>query len=744
MKRLLFVLTFLFASIACAQTNAPAIPKTTNLDFEDGAAGNAPPGWVTPTKGWEAKIVEGEAASGTKSVRLARAEGSGDAHVFGNVMQSVDATPYRGRWVRLRAAVRMQGGTGAARTQLWLRVDRPQGGGGFFDNMSDRPIRSQEWKHYEITGDVANDATTINFGVIAFADAKAMIDDVTIVDLGKVEVRIDPPRALSDRGLANLVAFTRLLGYVRHFHPSDQAAAANWDRIAIDGVRAVEDAKNAAELARKLEAIFLPLAPTVEIYPTGKRPKKAAAAKPQNASVLAWKHRGLEGAPGNIYRSKREKSEITNAAIDPLQPYEADLGGGVSARVPLAVFADANGSMPVVAAKPPPAGALPMKYTGDDRATRLGDVVLIWNVIQHFYPYFDVVKTDWNQMLATTLKRAATDAGEREFLRTLRTMIASIQDGHGGVSHVSERNSFTAPLLFDWIEDKLVITHVADASLDLKPGDVIERYDGKPAVDVMRETESLISGATPQWRRVVALNRLRTGPEGSEVRLDVRSPGGEPRSITVKRVTMPDLEELRPPKVHEIEPGILYLDLTRMENADWTAAVPRVAEARGVIFDMRGYPRVGPEFLRHLTDKPMQSAQWQVPVVTRPDRVAMTEWDKSGRWDMEPKEPRIKGKVVFLTNGRAISYAESLMGIVEAYRLGEIVGSPTAGTNGNINPIALPGGYRVVWTGMRVLKHDGSRHHGVGILPTVPVSRTVKGIAEKRDEQLERALTLVR
>ena len=64
------------------------------------------------------------------------------------------------------------------------------------------------------------------------------------------------------------------------------------------------------------------------------------------------------------------------------------------------------------------------------------------------------------------------------------------------------------------------------------------------------------------------------------------------------------------------------------------------------------------------------------------------------------------------------------MGIVEAYRLGEIVGETTAGTNGDVNPFTLPGGYTIYWTGMKVLKHDGSRHHGVGVRPTVPVPPT--------------------
>jgi hypothetical protein len=40
---------------------------------------------------------------------------------------------------------------------------------------------------------------------------------------------------------------------------------------------------------------------------------------------------------------------------------------------------------------------------------------------------------------------------------------------------------------------------------------------------------------------------------------------------------------------------------------------------------------------------------------------------------------------------------------------------------------------------MKVLKHDGSQHHGIGIRPTVPASRTRKGVAEGKDEILLRA-----
>jgi C-terminal processing protease CtpA/Prc len=118
-------------------------------------------------------------------------------------------------------------------------------------------------------------------------------------------------------------------------------------------------------------------------------------------------------------------------------------------------------------------------------------------------------------------------------------------------------------------------------------------------------------------------------------------------------------------------------------------------------------------------------------------------FERSGEWSLPPATPYLKAKRAVLTNGSAISYAESVMGIVEHYRLAEIVGSTTAGTNGNVNPIRIPGGYALTWTGMKVLKHDGSQHHGIGIKPTIPVARTRTGVAAGHDEVLERGIRAV-
>ena len=67
----------------------------------------------------------------------------------------------------------------------------------------------------------------------------------------------------------------------------------------------------------------------------------------------------------------------------------------------------------------------------------------------------------------------------------------------------------------------------------------------------------------------------------------------------------------------------------------------------------------------------------------------------------------------------------------------------TCGANGNTNPFTLPGGYRLIYTGMRVVKHDGSQHHTIGIQPTVYLERTIQAVREGRDKFMEKALEII-
>jgi C-terminal processing protease CtpA/Prc len=749
--------------ISLASAPGPA-PGPVNLDLEEGELGKVPTGWHQPKPsvdaGYKVELTDDRPKSGKRCVLVSR-DGKDKPAGAGILLQSFDAKAYRGKRVRFRAAVRADVTGAGNQAQLWLRVDRKNDQRGFFDNMDDRPITLNEWRFYNIHGDVADDAEAIFLGLLLVGNGKAWMDAGSFEIVGKAGEGNEPARALKDNGLENLVAFTKLLGYVRYFHPSDAAKATDWTQFAIDSVEPVEAAKNAEELAQVLEKRCQPIAPTVRVFPTKKPPAGGAEVPPPKdpppTKILAWLHVGVGITYPSIYSSTRINLKEPLPRIhgdkppdiklpDPSKPFAADLGAGVSCWVPLAVYADDKGTLPRTDPVKAPGSKRPegWKPSGNDRSTRLADVALAWNVFQHFYPYFDVVKTDWPAELRRALTAAATDADDNAFADTLSRLVAALHDGHGNLYH---RSVSYPPLRWDWVENRLVVTQVAAKGVDgLTRGDVVAKVNGKPAAEALAETEQLISGATPQWTRFRGLSQLGEGPADSEITLEVVASPGKTRTVRLKRSLdyygFHDIQEPLPAKVEEIKPGIMYVDLDRISAKDFQEALPRLEKAKGIIYDLRGYPsQAGTDCIAHLTDKPVRSAQWHVPVAMYPDRQHVV-FAVSG-WDVQPKKPRFQAKVAFLTGGGAISQAETFLGIVEHYKLADIVGGPTAGTNGNINPFKLPGDYSLVWTGMKVLKHDGSRHHGVGIQPTVPVARTIQGVAQGRDEVLERGIKVV-
>jgi hypothetical protein len=714
-----------------------------------------------------------------------------------------------------------------------------------------------------------------------------------------------PSYPLSGRSLANLTAFARLLALVRFFHPSDAVAMADWNRVAVAGVGAVEGAEDPAALASALERFFRPLAPTLRVYPGGQRPEIPAELRPPAGPgpfrTVAWRHLGGHfDSPSKIYTSERiddhsppgfgtlvqaiapgnlrgkrvrlraqvraevqpggfaqlglrvdraggKPGFLANMADRPIRdaawrtyeiegdvapdaerivvllvltgggkawldsvslapvdgggggalanagfeegeagaqppgwyfPYEsiragyhlllrrgepcrlggcaevasdeiatpriprpeevleADLGGGVSAAVPLALWADASGTLPRPAPPADPWRAIDPE--ADTREARLAAVALIWGIQQHFQPELDPAAPEWTAALPAALEGAAKATDPEGFRRVLRRLLVPLQDTWTvEVTHRGDPPSGALPVSWAWVEDRLVITGAAG---DLRAGDAVATLDGRPAAAVLAEAEESVS-APSAARRWLALDLLARGPVGSRVELGIERAGAAPFPVTLTRAAADPPPDAPLPAVAEPRPGIVYVDLRRISEGDLEKLLPRLVAARGVVFDLRGRTDVSTVLLSHLAERTARSANWQIPVVMLPDHRDV-RW-MSTFWTIDPKPPRLRGKVAFLIDGRTLHYSETLLEMVEQYRWAGIVGEPSGGDNGSRNWSGLPGGWKVVWSGQRTLKHDGSPFHGIGVRPTVPASRTLKGIAAGRDEVVERAVDLV-
>jgi uncharacterized protein (TIGR03437 family) len=645
---------------------------------------------------------------------------------------------YLSRVVRLRAAIRAA--DRSAVVYPYLSATRYSSSLAYANSGA---VTSTEWQYVQFDVLIPSGVTQLFFGFVIEA-GQAWVDDVTLTSLA-VSPR-ESAHQITAQGLANLTSFARLLGAVRHFHPSDQAVGVDWKQFAAQGVRVIEGAATPAEFAAALQNLFSPIAPTVRVFIGGSPPDLPAELHPSSTeglNLVRWSNYGVGLGRSNIYSSERNTAPADGALpaefVDPAQPYIADLGQGVAAMVPLTLYADRAGTLPHASYVLPAAEGLVV----EDRATRLAGVILAWSVVQNFYPYFDVVDADWPAALRTALSAAATDAGASDYLVTLQRLVAAQKDGHGYAFQTSAPATYAVPLIWDWIEGRLIVTQVKQGQAQsIAPGDCVISIDGKPVADVIAAKKELVSGATPQWILSRVLSEIAVcNSQTMDVEIEPYASPGASRKVSFLCLADRSWTESRGEIVQQLDGGIVYVDLDRATSSDWTAALPRLSAATGIVLDMRGYPKTSIP-LQHLSETPLESEQWHVPVPSKPDRVDLGFARAS--WTLAPLQPYLNARKVYLTDGRAVSYAETLMGIVEHYKLAEIVGSPTAGTNGNINYNDLPAGFRVSFTGMKVLKHDGSRYHGVGVHPTVPAGRTQAGVARGLDEVLLRGIEVVK
>ncbi|SNY59667.1 C-terminal processing protease CtpA/Prc, contains a PDZ domain [Arsukibacterium tuosuense] len=622
-----------------------------------------------------------------QSARLNRLNDISPAATVATTVQFVDATAYRGMEIKLVAALKAEGGKANNNAHLLLRVDRPNNQFGAMNYMADRPVTSAQWQSAQINGYVDKDAEKILIGAMLMGQGKAWFGSFQLY------ARADSEEEWKVVPLTNPLFTGGEVG----------DPPAGWY---VNGKG------------------FQFSTTTVDAFKQGR-------------SLLI-----ASGGVEQLFNAKPAAGELAERA----------LGAGLIARVPLALYSKDGKTLKP--ANTPELSHLEQamqsvqlaELTATDSNLRFASVLIAWNIFQHFYPYFDLVDTDWQQALTDALRQAQTDSSEHEFLTTLQRMMVELQDGHGGVGHALQQGRAWFPFSFAKVEGKVVIKAIVEtekAAVCVEQGDILLALDGTNITEAFNEQLDLISGSR-QWRTHQALLRLGIAKHGTEAILLLERQGRQ-LTCNVLRNYLQPVPDQRPAAIESLDDSIYYVDLTRAAMTDIQPKIDELASAEGVIFDLRGYPKGDVHaILQHLSTKPMQSAYFRIPQHIYPDQERMVGYNSTGRWQLSPLQPHFQGKFVFLTDSSAISNTETLLEIVKHYQLAEIVGKPTAGANGNINPFSLPGGYRVNWTGMRVVQQDQSALHLVGIQPTVTVEQTLQGVLVGRDEYLERAIELLK
>jgi C-terminal processing protease CtpA/Prc len=274
-------------------------------------------------------------------------------------------------------------------------------------------------------------------------------------------------------------------------------------------------------------------------------------------------------------------------------------------------------------------------------------------------------------------------------------------------------------------------------------GDVIVSMDGADMASLVEKWMPYYPASNQPTRLRDMARSLTRGP-CTEARVTVDR-AGRAVSVLSPRLPLASVNQQRG-LTHDV-PGdtfrllsddVAYLKLSSVQAAQVASYTERAKATRGLIVDIRNYPSEFVVFVLGslLVDQPTPFVRFTIGDLANPGAFHWTNPPLS----LTPQQPHYSGKVVVLVDEVTLSQAEyTTMALRSAPRT-TVVGSTTAGADGNVSDIPLPGGLRTMISGIGVFYPDKKPTQRVGIVPDVVVTPTIAGIRTDRDEVLEEGI----
>ncbi|HEX4962884.1 MAG TPA: S41 family peptidase [Thermoanaerobaculia bacterium] len=385
---------------------------------------------------------------------------------------------------------------------------------------------------------------------------------------------------------------------------------------------------------------------------------------------------------------------------------------------------------------------------------RLLAVARMWNVIHFFYPYKHLIG-DWDAVLPESIAKMEASKGARGYALALAEMAAHVADGHTRLSGLPELDRVLGedwpPVGVRWIAGACVITGVfgdpadpAPGAAEIAAGDVVLSVDGKSVAERFAELRPYVTAATEGALQSKLCTHALAGAKGSQAVLSVRGREDKVKEVKLQRGAW---KRGLTGDVVRLLPGNLgYVDLTRLTVPEVDGMFEKLKATRGIVFDMRGYPRgtawaIAPRINTRGTVYGATFRRAEVSAMTDAD-LAETGFHFSQPLPVSPKW-KYTGKTVMLIDERAISQSEHSGLFYEAANGTKFVGTPSAGANGDVTDLTLPGGADMFFTGHDVRHADGRQLQRIGLVPDVLVAPTIQGLRDGKDEVLDRAMEVL-
>ncbi|MBS1876959.1 MAG: hypothetical protein JSU00_27350 [Acidobacteria bacterium] len=739
----LLLLAAATALVSPAQTTRQSLPAI--LGFENNSApGVVPAGWsIAAGFVVDDHIVHG----GRFSARVERTATSSGS--FTTLLQSIPID-FAGRSIMWRGYIRTENVSDVV--ALWIREDNGAAPVDFSTTQNLQIKGTSGWTQYATTIPWNGAARTLVFGFFLQGSGKAWVDDLELLVDG-VPIDQAPSRpigvfdtdhdfdngstisrtSLSTVQIDNLAKLAKVWGFLKYHHPAVTSGTHHWDYElfrATPYVLLAEDsaAANAAILkwignqgAVAACAPCATLAPeNLQLAPDIGWISDTAALGPDLSGKLQEIYRNRRPAPAQFYVSLQPNT--ANPSFDNEQSY--------------------------------PSVNLP------DTGYQLLGLFRLWNIVRYFSPNREIMADNpagagayWDQVLLDAIPPIALARTGADYQRELLRVIAKINDTHANLwSSLAVRppeGDCYLPVDIRFAEGSpIVIRHTSPTlgpASGLLPGDVIQTLNGA-------SISSLIAQWTPLYADSNQAARLRdigaslTRGACAPVDLTVRRnhstltlrPTRSPSSLLdFSRTNQHD----RPgPAFQMLSKDIAYLKLSSVKVADSPSYVNAASSAKGLIIDIRNYPS---EFVVFSLGSLLVSQPTPFVRFTQADPANPGAFYWTEPLALPPGIPHYEGKIVILVDEVTQSQAEYTAMAFRTAPGAVVMGGATAGADGDVSSIALPGGFNTMISGIGVYYPDYRPTQRIGIIPDIVVTPTLEGLAAGRDELLERAMRYI-
>jgi C-terminal processing protease CtpA/Prc len=329
-------------------------------------------------------------------------------------------------------------------------------------------------------------------------------------------------------------------------------------------------------------------------------------------------------------------------------------------------------------------------------------------------------------------------------------LISRVHDTHSSLSFLQKSvlppvGDCRLPVAIRFVGNRAVVWRYLNKesgpASGLQIGDVILALDGTPVRELVNRWGPYY-GASNDAARLRDIGRSMAngvcGPSSLQIQRNDQT-----LTLTAARVSNGTID-LRTENSHDLggatfqklSDEVAYLKLSSAKISETAQYIDLAKGSKGLIIDIRNYPA---EFIlfalgQLLVEKPTEFSRFTISDLSNPRAFHWTSTTS-----LIPQQPHYSGTVVVLVDEVSLSQAEyTAMAFRAAGAI--VIGSTTAGADGDVSEIPLPGGLRTAISGIGVFYPDKKPTQRVGIIPDITVRPTIAGIRSGRDEVLEVAI----